>query len=272
MHARTTAVAVAVLAVVSLTVPLAGPAAAAAPPPNDDRAGAVPIRSVPFHHEVETAEATRSPDDPTACGSLGHTVWYTLRLATSQWVQIDTWGSGYNTEVGVFTRSGGAFTKVACGHDNFSPSAWFSFPAKAGTTYYVMVGACCGETGRDLVLDVATAPRQLRAEITVDDGVVDPGGVVTILATVRCTVPAPMELWYEVRQDRLGGEAVWSDETVIGCTPEGFRWSETMSSATSVPFARGPAEVHLDWFVTNYLTGDYGVEDTHVRLRPTAAP
>lgn len=268
MHARTTAIAVVALAVVALTVPLAGPAAAA-PPPNDDRAGAVPIRSVPFSQTLSTDEATASPDDPTGCGVLGSTVWYTLRLAESQWLEIDTYDSSYDTDVGIFTRSGGTFTTVDCGAAAYGPAAWFTFRAKADTTYYVMVGACCEHYGGTLVIDVGPGPRDLRGDVSVDDGVVDPDGQVTLSGTARCTVAAGIQLFITVRQVRDGAEVVTGLEARTGCSPEGFRWSETMWGSTG--FVRGPAEVHVDWYVTNYFSSDAGLVDTHVRLRPTAA-
>jgi hypothetical protein len=104
-----------------------------APPPNDDFGSATVVPALPFTDRVDTRGALTAPDDPGNCGN-SHSVWYTLTPTTSQRVDLDTFGSSYGTQIGVFTGARGSLTPVACGGN-----LGVSFNAAAGVTYSIVV-------------------------------------------------------------------------------------------------------------------------------------
>ena len=121
-------------------------------PPNDDFAGATPLVTVPFLSTVDTTNATTAVDDPalTACDRPAGTksVWYSYTPGTSRSVYLDTFGSNYDTMMGVFTGSRGNLTAVACNDDDSrSPSginSAVSLSVTAGTTYYIVIYGFAG--------------------------------------------------------------------------------------------------------------------------------
>jgi hypothetical protein len=123
-----------------------------APPPNDDFAAATSLVTVPFLSTVDTSNATTAVDDPalTACSLPAGTksVWYAYTPSTSRLVYLDTFGSSYDTMIGVFTGSRGSLTAVTCSDDDSrSPSginSAVSLNVTAGTTYYIVVYGFAG--------------------------------------------------------------------------------------------------------------------------------
>jgi PKD repeat protein len=57
-------------------------------------------------------------------------------------IEADTSGSNYDAELSAWTGTQGALNQVAC--DDYSSQSKITFAATAGTTYYFMVGQCCG--------------------------------------------------------------------------------------------------------------------------------
>ena len=111
---------------------------------NDDFEYAIPIQMVPSKITQNTTITSLAVDDPalTACGlSTGDaSVWYSLSTFTRS-VTLDTLGSNYDTQIGVFTGSRGSLTPVAC-NDNAAAGVVQSrvtFNAIMGTTYYIVI-------------------------------------------------------------------------------------------------------------------------------------
>jgi hypothetical protein len=113
------------------------------PPPNDDFDGATVIPALPFTDTLDTRGATTASDEPGSCGNK-NSVWYAITPTASQRIDLDTNGSSYGTQIGVYTGSRDALTLVACGGNQ-----GMSFAATAGTTYHIQVVSTDG--GGDLV-------------------------------------------------------------------------------------------------------------------------
>jgi hypothetical protein len=110
-------------------------------PGNDEVEQATPITALPFADELDTSEATRAPDDPVCVGE-GPTVWYALTLATQTRVELDTFGSDYDTTLSAYTGERGNLKELACDDDTRdSLQSRIRFTAEAGQTYLIMVGA-----------------------------------------------------------------------------------------------------------------------------------
>lgn len=272
------AIVAALVALLSLVVPMAGPAHAA-PPPNDERADAVRITSLPFTHSTDTREATVAPDDPSAgCVNPLATVWYMLRLDRSRQVVITTFGSSYDTTLSVFTMSGGVVTPIACNDDNQTLQAAVTFLATAGTRYWIMAGTCCGGPpghvgpGGDLVLNATVAPPPVRADLTVDgEGTVDRDGVATVTGTVRCNVQATAEVYVRLRQIYDRHIASGDQFAVMPCGPRRSAWSVEVHTFTSVVFGPGGADVDALLVARDPLTSDQESVQTEIRLRRSPA-
>jgi hypothetical protein len=111
------------------------------PPRNDDFDEATVIPGLPFTDTLDTRGATTASDEPGSCGNKS-TVWYAITPTASQRIDLDTDGSSYGTQIGVYTGSRDALTLVACGGNQ-----GVSFAATAGTTYHIQVVSTDGGGG-----------------------------------------------------------------------------------------------------------------------------
>jgi hypothetical protein len=182
-------------------------------PDNDNFDAATVITTLPFiDNNLNTSEATTEPDepadpdDPDVCFVGGHTVWYQFTPSENMRINANTFGSFFDTGIAVFTGSAiDALTFVLCNDDailfEFTQSN-LNFDAVAGTTYYFMVGSCCGSEGGDLVfrLDVSV---NLGVTINPTGSVAPKTGVATISGTVTCSEPVSVDLNGPVQQ-RIG--------------------------------------------------------------------
>jgi PKD repeat protein len=113
-------------------------AAQAATVLNDSFAGATVITSLPYSTTEDTTGATSDPTDPdpgpAGCNTSGGSVWFAFTPPSDMTLQTDAGGDSLS----VWTGTQGALTMVTCSGPD-SPA--ISFPATAGTTYYIMVGA-----------------------------------------------------------------------------------------------------------------------------------
>jgi len=138
-------------------------------PPNDNFASAVAIASLPFNDlNVNTSGATTEPGEPLPslgdCTDITKTVWYRFTPAANVVLQGDTFGSGFDTVLAIYTGTGfPSLTNIACnddaGLDSLQSKVVFS--AAAGVTYRFQVGGFPGldESGSlDFHLAVASAP------------------------------------------------------------------------------------------------------------------
>lgn len=143
-----------VLTMVVATVPTA---AMAAVPANDDIAGAKPVTAIPYSDSVSVSEATTQAGEVVeTCAPFANTVWYAVTLGSDRDVRVDTAGSNYDTALAVWVGSEfDTATLIACNDDTFDGlQSALTFPAIAGTTYFVQVGAFF-EAPPDAVLQIS---------------------------------------------------------------------------------------------------------------------
>jgi PKD repeat protein len=127
--------------------------AIAAPPENDNIGSAVVIDSLPYQAVQDTSEATWSDGtDPSCLG--GVTVWYTFTPTSEIGLDINTFGSDYNTTLGVFwgNPSNPLMSSFGCTDDG-----QVTFSAPAGLKLYIGVGAY-QPLGGNLVLSATQIP------------------------------------------------------------------------------------------------------------------
>jgi hypothetical protein len=166
-------------------------------PANDDFANAVVIGALPFTDDIgNTNEATAVDDPANDCLVDGHTVWYTFTPSVDTRINANTFGSDYDTGIAVYTGTPPSLTQIACNDDAITGQfvqSNLNFDAAAGTTYYFMVGSCCGSGGGHLVFNVSVS---VNLGLTIDPtGSVDAKtGVATISGTVTCSEPVSVFL------------------------------------------------------------------------------
>jgi hypothetical protein len=250
-----------------LVVALSPATAWAAPPTNDSEAGAVEISSLPFVDEADTSEATSG--GPRVCGNVA-SVFYSFSPEENARVQIDLIGSDYDTTLGVYryTASGNRDV-VTCNDDRFGLDSGVRFRARAGTTYYVIVGICCGfqrsggPGGGSLVLSATEVVHaDLEFELDVAGGTADAEtGIATLTGTVTCTERSVVFREGNLRQVRQGifvARGYVFLEAV--CTPgAATEWSVEVDTETGIAFGSGAAVL-----VSFYEAATDGWRDTVV--------
>ncbi|HET8661979.1 MAG TPA: PKD domain-containing protein [Micromonosporaceae bacterium] len=128
-----------VVAAGAVALTLAGSTAAFAVPTNDDFASATVITALPFTTSEDISEATWDPSDPLGCAFNG-SVWFAFTPSSTATINVNTFGSNYDTVLSAWTGSQGALNQVACDDDaDGTPQSQVTFSATANTTYYFLV-------------------------------------------------------------------------------------------------------------------------------------
>lgn len=146
------------LSVIILGLQLLPRVALAAPPVNDAFADAVVASDpLPFTDSVSTTEATLEPGEPRlgdVCGfGVRHTVWYQYTPAADTVLSANTFGSNFDTVLGVWSGTDlASLSQVACNDDTENFQSSVVFVAEMGTQYNFQIGGFAGDSG---MLDVA---------------------------------------------------------------------------------------------------------------------
>jgi hypothetical protein len=260
MRFRSITVTMIVLALATLGLPVAQAAA----PSNDDFANATVVAALPFTDTVDTTEATTASNDPS-CSGNGESVWYSLTPAVDGWIQVDTFGSDYDTVLGIYTGSAGALTEIACNDQAAgTDQSRVRINAVSGTTYHVMAATWEGTSGGGtLVLNAAVSS----PPFSLDDVTINPLGRVrpktgdaVISGSITCSNgPGFVELDVFVSQ-RIGRALVEGDGFDF------FECSGTQSWSIEVApfnglFVAGRAHAYADAFgpENEFFSTDAGV-------------
>jgi hypothetical protein len=129
-----------------LTIPASAFAVA---PANDAIANATVVRSLPFGSSQVTVDGTADAADPS-CVGVGPSVWYRFTPAAAMRLEVNTFGSDYDTTLSIYSRDGDAFEQLACVDDTDGLQSRIRLEVEAGRTYWVMVGAFAGGPGGNL--------------------------------------------------------------------------------------------------------------------------
>ena len=217
----------------------------AAVPANDEFANAVVIGALPFNTSLNTSEATAVGDPANDCLVDGHTVWYQFTPSVDMRINANTFGSDYDTGIAVYAGTPPNLTQIACNDDALpgrTVETNVNFDATAGTTYYFMVGSCCGQDGGNLVFNVNVS---LNLALTINpSGSVDAKtGLATISGTVSCAEPASGFLDGRVQQ-RIGRTLItgffFTEFECDGVTP----WQVQVSAENGL-FTGGQVQVSV---------------------------
>jgi|GEM_PF-5736581 len=120
----------------------------AAPPVNDACSAATSAATMPpaFSDYIsDTMEATGEASPSASCNvdptfKNQHSVWYVWTAPDANQVEVNTYGSNYDTVVAVWSGACGSLVEAACNDDaHFSYQSKVIFTPVAGTTYYIEV-------------------------------------------------------------------------------------------------------------------------------------
>jgi subtilisin family serine protease len=124
---------------------------------NDAFSGAVPIvceseclAGAAVRLTTSTRSATREPGEPNHGGYGGAaSIWYSFSLARAGSVVIDTYGSNFDTLLGVYTGSAVNALTTVIANDDASGGNWsrVELASVIGTTYWVAIDGYGGRTG-----------------------------------------------------------------------------------------------------------------------------
>jgi len=219
------------------------------PPSNDDFALAAAIRSLPFTNDVNTLEASSEPSEPSPCGDIANTVWYTFTPPSEFRIQADTVGSNYDTVLAVYTGTSLVdLINVDC-NDDFPGGplqSFIEFRATAGVTYLFQVGGFRGSKG-DLTFHVTTPDGDLAPPtITCPAGVIQYSSVSPLTfvdigtatasdnsGTVTVTNNAPTDHLFPVGTTSVTWTATDLAGNVASCTQSVFLTDLPRSAVTN---------------------------------------
>jgi hypothetical protein len=120
------------------------PPALAAPPPNDARAAAQPLGSLPASVRGTTVGSTleSAGELPSNCNATKNSVWYAFTAGTGRSIVIAVDASGdLDATVDVFERERSQVSPVDCRNTNRRGAATLEIDAQRGRDYLVRIGA-----------------------------------------------------------------------------------------------------------------------------------
>jgi hypothetical protein len=119
-----------------------------------------------------TAGSTREAGEPTHCGVAlaGASQWFTYLAEANGQLTIDTDGSDFDTVLAVYTGTGDDFaslTNIACDNNSGADGrdSRVSFPATAGTLYFIAIDGVARPTGTAQLHYRLDAPSRLQATL-----------------------------------------------------------------------------------------------------------
>ena len=195
---------------------------------NDDFDNAVNVGALPFSDARDTTAASSAADDPVDCFNNG-SVWYQFTAISNTSISANTFGSDYDTTLAVYTGSRGALEMVpgGCNDDFSSLQSRVDFNATAGTTYYFMVGFCCGNGaigGGNLVFSVEqVSPPSMEVTIDIKPGSltnpINPNSLGKIPVTILST--SDFNAITEIDKTSLTFGSTGDEHSLVSCNKRG---------------------------------------------------
>ncbi len=145
-----------------------------APPLNDDIDSAIAAQSFPYQSIFDVRHATTAVDDPDfTCqpNDQGYgSVWYAVTPDQASILRANTFGSNYDTVLGIWEGTRGSLSSLSC-NDNASgtQSQTTAGPLAGGVTHYVEVAGYDSELF-ELVLNLDLVPDTPFADCVSDTG------------------------------------------------------------------------------------------------------
>lgn len=121
---------------------------------NDDLADAEVITGMPFTDSATNDGATVEPLEE----GPGTSVWWQFTPSSAGLLTVDTYGSDYNTTLGIWTGDGHPLTRQAYSNDaGDGEQSEITISVEAGSTYYIRVAGAYDAEG-NITLNASLAP------------------------------------------------------------------------------------------------------------------
>lgn len=136
------------------------PSPTALPPNNDLSGNAIVVGALPYTVTQNNVQAAGTTNDPNICNETNaHTVWYRYTNSTGSTlsVTVNTFGSNYDTVLGIFTDPNPTSPVSVVCNDQFGGlnTSSVTFNATNGTVYYIGIASWLPLSGNGtLVLNV----------------------------------------------------------------------------------------------------------------------
>ncbi len=175
--------------------------------PNDNFSSATVLNGTAAQVTASNVGAGKESGEPEHAGnSGGHSVWWKWTAPAAGVATIDTFGSNFDTLLGVYTGSQvTALTQVASNDDTSGVQSRVSFPARAGETYYIAVDGWGGRSG-SIVLNLALTPAASQLNDDFANAALLEGTSVTVNASNQ---NASKETDEPNHAGNSGGHSVW---------------------------------------------------------------
>jgi len=176
------------------------------PPVNDAFANATMLSGSSLVAMGSNVMATKEAGEPDHAGIAGGaSVWWAWTAPTSFYVRIDTFGSGFDTLLAVYTGvSVAELTEVASNDDSGSPRSRVRFLATAGTIYRIAVDGFAFAMGA-ITLNLGPAPPPSPNDFLADEILLD----VASGTTTGFNLDATKEGNEPDHAGSMGGKSVW---------------------------------------------------------------
>ena len=191
------------------------------PPPNDDFANAITLTGSSLQTTGTSAGAGRQTGEPTistnSTRTTGHTVWWTWTAPADGVMSVDTFGSNFDTLLGVYTGNDVTTLNTVAMNDNSGAGATSKvmFQATAGTTYQIMVDGVSGETG-NIVLNLALAMAYAPSIVSQPVSLTATAGGNASLSVSSLAYPPPNFQWQRLSADGATWANLGDDGTYAG--------------------------------------------------------
>jgi hypothetical protein len=195
-------------------------------PPNDQCSGALVISNYTYTNTQSTTAATSTGDPTPSCGpGFGKGVWYQYTAPVDGVLAVDTYGSGFDTVLALYSGSCGALAQLGCNDDGSGTlQSSITNAATAGTTYYMLAGGYGGSSGSLVFhLRFAGVPPTIATQPQPASLTVPPGASATFTVAAAGAQP----LGYRWRK---GGAPISDDGRVLGTTTPSLTVSNLVES------------------------------------------
>jgi hypothetical protein len=235
-------------------------------PPNDDRAEATVIDQLPFTDTVDNEDATNELGEPQTLECfIPRSVWYSYTPDTTGFLDANTFGSDFNTQLAVYASTGGSI----CAGDAAETPPQVVFEAIAGTTYFFQVGSCCNQQSTasgNMVFNLTASEGLSKLEdVAVGSATIDPQTrIVTVTGTVTCSEGLPKRVAVEVTVAQRHGQTMVTGTGSATLTCDGETSFAVVVQAVDGRFRPGKAAFEMVAYDNDV---DFISEETTARIR-----
>jgi hypothetical protein len=206
-------------------------------PANDNLAAATTVSGLNGTVNGTSTAATKEPGEPNHAGVVGgRSVWFRWTAQDAGSVTFDTFGSGFDTVLGIYTGTAvNALTGVANNNDSGGPQSKATFTASKGATYQVAVDGVGAASGAVKLSWVQVPPNNSFAAAAV------PAGANGTMSGTN--VGADKEAGEPNHAGVVGGKSVW------------YRWNAPGAGAVTFDTFGSTFDTVLAVYTGNVVNG-----------------